>query len=264
MDTQTEEILVSYALDILDEDERQAFEIQISRDPALRASVAAWRQRVHQLALSAPVLAPSPQVKQQLMARVRATKQPAVAASAQPSRWRSLAWGLTLALVMGLGGWNISLRNQNAALQAENASLTNNIATERIARVRMTDQLVQADQAMDFLAAKTTTARVLSGTASAPSAAGTMYMQPGNRSAVLIIDGLEPLPAGRTYQFWLARADGKPIPSDTFAVDANGHASLMIEANDAVNAFQQVMVTIEPAAGSSQPSDGAVVLSGNL
>jgi anti-sigma-K factor RskA len=264
MDTQTEEILVGYALDILDEDERQAFEIQISRDPTLRANVAAWRQHIHQLALGAPLVAPSPQVKQELLARVRAAKRPAVAASAQPNRWRSLAWGVTLALVMGLGGWNIALRNQNAALQAENVSLTDNIATERIARVRMTDQLAQAGQAMEFLAAKTTTARVLSGTESAPSAAGTMYMQPGNRSAVLIIDGLEPLPAGRTYQFWLARENGQPIPSNTFDVDANGHASLMIEANDAVNMFQQVMVTIEPAAGSSQPSDGAVVLSGNL
>ena len=34
------------------------------------------------------------------MARVRAAKRPAVAASAQPNRWRSLAWGVTLALLV--------------------------------------------------------------------------------------------------------------------------------------------------------------------
>ena len=89
-------------------------------------------------------------------------------------------------------------------------------------------------------------------------------MEPGNPTAVLVVSGLQPLPADRTYQFWLARDGQEPIPSDTFAVSADGSARIVITAEAQVNDFKQVMVTIEPAAGSSHPSDGAVVLAGNL
>lgn len=265
MDSQTEDIVLGYVLGILDADQVQAFEIAVTKHPALRSHVEAWQQHVHMLALGAPLVAPAPNVKRELLARVQATKVVrSGSAAGQRSLRQTFGWAALLAVVLALGGWNVALRNENATLRDDNVALSVDFKANQATRTQLAEQLAQANQAMDFLVAQETTARALIGTASAPKAKGTMYMQPGNITAVLILDGLEPLPEGRTYQFWLAREGGAPVPNDTFTVDASGHASLIIKANDQVNAFKQVMVTIEPTAGSSQPSDGATVLEGNL
>ena len=177
------------------------------------------------------------------------------------TRRASLAWAAALTLVIALGGWNITLRNENAALQDTNATLALNLNAER---ARLTERIARTDEAVRFLVSGTATARTLSPTEAAPKAVGTMYMQPGSPTAVLVVNGLQPLPADRTYQFWLAREGEPPVPSDIFRVGADGSARIVIAADAQINDFKQVMVTIEPAAGSSAPSDGAVVLAGNL
>lgn len=263
MDTHTEELLIGYVLDVLDPDERQTVETHISKNPALRSEIYLWQQQVHRLALQAPLVPPLPVTKQQLLARVRGSSRPAL--TARPAQRRaSLAWVLALALVVALGGWNIGLRNENAQLRANNIVLARNLDDERFLRGRMTERVTDADLAMELLVSQNTTSRTLAPTTAAPRASGTMYMQPGKTTAVLIVDGLEPLPANRTYQFWLASANGVPVPSDTFNVSAAGHAQVVIKVHTQVNDFKQVMITIEPASGSSKPSNGTTVLEGSL
>ena len=89
-----------------------------------------------------------------------------------------------------------------------------------------------------------------------------MYMQPNNPHAILVVHGLPKVEAGRIYQFWLARP-GVQVPANTFDVDANGTATLSIDAPAPVNEYDQVMVTVEASGGSQQPSQ-QVVLSGSL
>jgi anti-sigma-K factor RskA len=263
MDSQLEESLIGYVLGLLDPDEQQAVEIQISKSPAVREELQALQQQVHQLALVAPLINPAPATRQALLARVGATKRKALPRGRVQPR-ASLAWAVALVLFVALGGWNIGLRNENAQLKANNSALNRNLDDERLIRTRMAERVANADIAVEFLVSANTTSRSLAPTTTAPSAKGTMYMQPGKNTAVLVVDGLEPLPEDRTYQFWLARDNGVPIPSDTFKVDAAGHAQVVIQADAQVNDFKQVMITIEPAAGSALPSDGATVLQGNL
>ncbi len=263
MDSQIEESLIGYVLGLLDPDEQQAVELQIAKNPAVRDQIQALQQHVHRLAFVAPVIKPAPATRQALMARVGATKRKAAPAVRVQQR-SSLAWAVALMLLVALGGWNIGLRNENAQLKINNSALSRNLDDERLIRTRMAERVANADIAVEFLVSSSTTSRSLTPTTSAPSAKGTMYMQPGKNTAVLVVDGLEPLPEDRTYQFWLARDNGVPIPSDTFTVDAAGHAQLVITADAQVNDFKQVMITIEPAAGSTLPSDGATVLEGNL
>ena len=265
MDAQHEDIIIAYVLDVLEPAEREAVEIQIARNPALRDVVQATANDIHMLALTAPTITPPPAIKQQLMARIARDQQRTATARPRPaaSRWTSLAWVAMLLLVVGLGGWNIGLRNEVTSLHETNIQLTQDLSIERDTRVRTTEQLEARDQAVQVLLAQDLTSRQLLATAESPSASGTMYMQPGNPTAVLVVDGLQPLPGDRTYQFWLAR-DGKPVPSSTFVVDASGHTQIVVRAKDEVNAYQQVMITIEPVGGSQVPSDGATVLEGNL
>jgi hypothetical protein len=53
------------------------------------------------------------------------------------------------------------------------------------------------------------------------------------------------------------------VAGGTFAVDTTGIATLVVQAPREVNAFQQVMLTIEPTGGSAHPSQ-QVVLQGSL
>ncbi|HEY1011236.1 MAG TPA: anti-sigma factor [Herpetosiphonaceae bacterium] len=263
MDTQQEENLIAYALGILDGEEERELSRTVAANPALREQVLAFQRDAHSLALLAPPVAPPPALKQQLMARI--ATPPGRRAGASAERRPVLAWALALSLVaaLGLGGWNVKLRSDVAALRAENSILAKTLDTERQTRTVLNEQLEAQNKAVRFLAGATTTERALAPTPDAPKARGTMYMQPGTVTAVLIIDGLPPLTPDRTYQFWLAR-DGKPVPSAIFNVDPSGHAQIVVTATSQVNDFQEVMVTIEPAAGSQQPTDGTVVLSGKL
>lgn len=262
MDTQLEELLIGYALGILSADEQQSVEIQIANNPLLRTKIQQLQRTVHQLALAAPKVQPTPLVKQQLLARARASKQTSPV-TRPAARRLSLAWALTLALLVALGGWNIGLRGENNQLRSDIAGLEREVADARIRRVQADERIAKAEQAVSFVVAQTTTSRQLAGTEQSPTAVGTMYMQPGNQTAVLVVDGLQPLPEGQVYQFWLARAGQEPIPSDQFSVSTNGHAQLVITADSQVNDFQQVMVTIE-VAGGAQTVPGTTVLAGNL
>ncbi len=263
MDSQIEDSLIGYVLGVLEPAEQQAVEIQMSKNPAVRDQIQALQQHVHRLALVAPMIKPAPETRQALMARVGATKRKAVPAARVQQR-NALAWAMALLVLVALGGWNIGLRNENGQLKANNSALLRNLDDERLIRTRMAERVANADVAVEFLVSSNTTSRSLTPTTTAPGAKGTMYMQPGKNTAVLVVDGLEPLPEDRTYQFWLARDNGVPIPSDTFTVDATGHAQMVIKASAQVNDFKQVMITIEPAAGSTLPSEGATVLEGNL
>jgi anti-sigma factor RsiW len=89
-------------------------------------------------------------------------------------------------------------------------------------------------------------------------AGGKMFMQPGHSHAVLFVSGLKPPAAGKVYQFWFATAD-QQVPSDTFTVGPDGAATVPIDAPTAVDGYAQVMVTVEQAPGSQQPSSEVVL-----
>lgn len=258
MDTQ--ELIVGYVFGILEPAETQQVELLAAKDAAIRAEIQTLQAEIHRLALLATPVNPPPSLKRGLMERV-AARPPTPARSL--SRPAALLWAAVLALVLGLGGWNVSLRQQNSQLQAQKVELELALRNAQDSNKILAREAQMGDVAVAFLASSDTTSRALESTSAAPGAAGTMYMQPGNSDAVLVIDGLQPLPADKKYQFWLARSGQSPIPSDTFDVDANGHARLVIHASSQVNDYQQVMVTIEPTGGSTQPG-GTTVLEGNL
>ena len=261
MDTTTEELLIGYALDLLEPAEQQAAEHYIARHPDARRFVLEWQSTAHHVALAAPVVRPRPQTKQQLMQKVQAPKQPTRSVS-RTVRRLSLGWAMVLIACLGLGGWNLMLRSENTQLRADNQALARSLDDEKLERVRLTEKVADADAIMKLMSSKDVTSRTLEATASAPNAKGTMFMQPGNQTAFVVVDGLAPLPEDRVYQFWLAREGQPPIPSNTFNVGADGHAELVIEANAQVNDFKQVMITVEPKSGSTVP--GSTVLEGNL
>lgn len=134
-------------------------------------------------------------------------------------------------------------------------------AQDAQALATMQTQIAQDQSATMFISAPQTLPRLLTG--ADQRARATMYMQPNNPQAVLVIAGMPRAAPGKIYQFWLAKP-GIQIPSATFDVADGELTVLTINAPAPVNQFEQVMITIEEAAGkATRPSD-QIVLSGAL
>jgi len=164
-----------------------------------------------------------------------------------------LAMACSLALALAFGGLLLDARSRVSALATQLQQSQQNIQQLR-SRI---DQDVQLAR---FMSARQTVAQRLDGADSRASAV--MYMQPASPHAVLVVQGLRPADSGKVYQFWLAKP-GVQVPSATFDIGQDGMAMLTIDAPGPLNEYAQVMVTVEQAGGSQQPSN-QVVLSGTL
>lgn len=209
----------------------------------------------------------------------------------------AIAAVLLLALSLGLAGMVFSLQNTVSQLQQANTTLQNDLAAvqtdvqslanaqlaaedqlaasqEQVARLNT--ELAASQRAIDMLNAQFMTDQRLATFITAPGvatrrlvavndgsqASGEMYMYPGNREAVVLFRELPALEPGQVYQFWLANESGQ-IAAGTLQAGKDGLARLHVTAPREVNAFNQVMLTVEPEGGSQEPSD-EVVLEGVL
>ncbi|MBP1464534.1 anti-sigma factor [Candidatus Chloroploca sp. M-50] len=123
-------------------------------------------------------------------------------------------------------------------------------------------RLAYDQQIVTFVSAPGVATRELVPARPDASARGEMYMYPGEPNAVVLFSGLPTLETGEVYQFWLADGSSE-VAAGTFQVDHTGIARLVVQAPREVNAFQRVMVTIEPDGGSATPGT-TVVLAGSL
>lgn len=243
-------------------------------------------------ALMARIAAARPQA-----APARAEPQPAPVARPRTPWLMPAIAAVLAAMVLGLAGLTFSLSGQVARLDQTNRDLVGVLGglqttladtqarqealASRLDEGRRELEQVSADlaasqdriaqlnakQAQDeyvisFVSAPGVATRALSPAEAGQGARGEMYMYPGNSSAVVLFSGLAPLEPGQVYQFWLA--DGSTqVAGGTFAVDDGGLGHIVVQAPREVNAFREVMVTVEPEGGSTTPSE-TVVLEGNL
>ena len=94
-----------------------------------------------------------------------------------------------------------------------------------------------------------------------PAAAGALFSASDRRQALLVADGLPPLPPDRSYQIWLFDDEGGRTAGQRFAVDAAGRAEVVVEAPEPFAAYGAVAISAEPAGGSQEPTS-ALALGG--
>lgn len=149
-----------------------------------------------------------------------------------------------------------------AASERTVTALTDAVADDQRALADLNARLEREQQLVTFITAPGVATRTLVAARSDLPAEGEMYMYPGHREAVVIFRGLPRLDPGQVYQFWLANDNGE-IAAGMVTVDNTGLARLVVMAPREVNAFTEVMLTVEPAGGSAEPSE-QVVLEGSL
>lgn len=149
-----------------------------------------------------------------------------------------------------------------AQTQDEQQVALQELAQSQVALASIETQITQERQAFTFVTAPGVATRELIATSTSTQAGGEMYMRPGHSEAVIFFQGLPPLTSGQVYVFWLA--DGQEqIAAGQVMVDADGLGLLLIQAPQEVNAFEQVMLTVESSVESKTPSDD-VLLEGLL
>jgi len=291
---QLAEDLVAYALGVLEPAQRRVVEAQIAASPTLQARLQALTATVDQLAYGAPQVSPPPAIKDRLLARIATeqTTSPPMASRVNPLRttsgprrrpnplrqvqqqaqsWLDLATGWKLATVGAVSavcillaatyalqrdlnqlkmtlttvqGQLTTLETTNRELQQINGALQEQVQQQRTQWA----SLVNVNQVVT-LAANDTDA----------NASGMLFVN--NDSLTLLVHGLEPLPSSQTYQLWLIPAGSNPVPSGLVTLTAADGPSVVTGLPREAEEFAAVGLSIEPAAGSPQPT-GPIVLLG--
>jgi hypothetical protein len=281
-------LLAAAALGSLDPTDLAALEQVLTRSSTARSELDQLREVVALLPYAAPPVTPPAHVRASLMERIaadQAARQPLQSAPLPRRASRSMSvWLLSLTVIIVLLGWfTFTLQQQVIATNETNrrllvaieqlqasvtaseerqAQLTTQLASYEQQLARLNEQVAQERLLVSFVSAPGVATRELRPTRSDLAARGEMYMYPGETQAVVIFSGLPALEPDRVYRFWLS--DGvQRIAAGSFQVDATGLATLVITAPREVNAFTEVMVTVEPV---TNPTLDAVevILTGTL
>jgi len=227
MDAELHELSAGYALDALDPEEREAFERHLAGCPECQEEVASFWEVAGALAVAADGPAPSPELRDRILADARAEKQTVVSLDSRRRFSPVLAavtavTAVAAAVAIGLGIYAVSLSND---LNSTRSALT---AQENAAALL-------ADSSATSVALQSGTGRLVVG---------------NDGEAVLVLDDLPPAPAGKTYQAWIVD-DQMPVSAGTF-VSSGDRAVVPIP--QAVPNGAVVAVTIEESGGASSPT----------
>lgn len=252
----------AYVLGTLDPEAATAFEARLAASAELQQQVLAARAVTWLLAESPPQLAPRPSLRARVLdaalAEARPAASPADTTTAAPAlalprplrpattarpveRWWT-RWLLATAavVVLGLGGWSVSLQQQVARLEA---------------------QLERDRAAFAVLAAADRFWTMRGVPERAPEAVSTLALNRRQGQTALVLSGFEPLPSGQVYQIWIVH-QGRPQPVTTFSPTPSDRQFTLLLPSD-LSGVTGALITIEPAGGSPRPT-GVTVMTGDL
>jgi len=231
------EDVASFVLGALPEDEHAAFAAHLPACAACSAEVAELQGVADTLPLAAVQIAPPPELKDRLMAIVRAEAELPAASGPEAEHVRRSAeppprrrW------------W----RRPVLALRPVPAAL---VATVLLAAGVAGGFALFGDDGRTEVRG-----RIL---AAAPGASAVLAV--GDDDAELRVRGLPRPPAGKVYQVWLEPREGEGFKATTalFTVDERGDAEVRVP--ERLKGVDRVLVTAEPDGGSMQPTSDPIL-----
>jgi anti-sigma-K factor RskA len=215
----------AYALGALEPAEVEAFLRHLDRCIVCRDELAAYQQVVDVLPMTAPQYAPSRRLRRRVIRAVRDEPRPAPASAPAPSRRPAWSWA--------------SLPRPALALVVVLALLVAGIGASVIS------------------SSGGSHTRVIQ--ASVVGSPGSAQLQLSHGQAKLVVNHLPAPPAGHIYEVWLKRGQHAPSPTSAlFSVTTAGAGDVDVPGN--LSGVSQVLVTPEPAGGSSTPTHTPVIV----
>ncbi len=241
-----EPLLAAHALGSLEGDEKAQVEAHLPACPSCRVLWSEYRAVADGLLMAVPEAMPPDNLRRSLARRVAgpAGALPASngAADRRLTSWR-FAFGVAIA---GLLLVNLVLLQQVIGLRQDQTRLQQELGAGQIAQA---------------IAAYPDAQSVL---IEGQDAYGTLVYDPARPVAAMYTWGLQPLPAGQTYQVWLRTGDDGRVSGGTFnSSGGKAFTLVVIRAPDPLQDFSGFGVTIEPEGGSLAPT-GPNVLGGDL
>ena len=224
MSSDPHDLLAAYALDALDDDERERFERHLPDCEECSEQLALLREPVAALAYAAEGPVPRKELRDRIIEGVRA--EPRAAVIELPRRNWALGTVAAVAavaacLAIGLGLWANSLSNSLDRERSANGAYK---------------------QAAELLAAKAT-AKPLTG------ANGSLLVANNGRAAIVVC-GLASAPSAKTYEAWVISGKS-PQPAGLFR-GGSGCSPVLLTQRVPKNAT--VAVTLERAGGAASPT----------
>jgi anti-sigma-K factor RskA len=236
-----DELAAAYALEAVPLEEEREISLHLADCGQPHAEARALIDAAALVPAALPPVAPSPALRDRLMATVAATPQDHAAPVGDPGRTapteaaeRRRAWwqigplpaalaAVGLAAAVGLGAWNLDLNRQLA---------------ER-------DEALRAVATADAAYAVT-------------GSAGSGWVLETGGQAIFLADALADLPADQLYELWLIGPEGQPVAVGTLT-DPDGLAMATLERD--LGSATTFAVTVEAERVESPTSDPVLVAS---
>jgi anti-sigma-K factor RskA len=229
-DTNLHELVAAYALDALDDDDREAFEQHLGSCQRCADELAGLRETAAALAYATPSAPPPPELRDRILESARAERPNVV--PLRP-RWVTPALGAATAVAalvaLGLGIWGVSI--------------SHSLDDERAARK-------QTEQTIASIADADAVRRALSG------AQGSLVVSQSGKAS-LVVCSLGKAPAGKTYEAWVI-AGGTPVRAATFE---GGRVCSVVPLTHMVSPDATVAVTVEQDGGVDKPTSTPIIQS---
>ena len=237
------ELSGAYALDALDQAERERFERHLRRCPACAEDVSQMTSTATALAL-AVAAEPPPGLKQRVLAAAATTPQlpPLPSAAAGRPRGRHVtrsAWFPRLALGVAAAGVAAAV-----ALAVVTVSTQDQLNT-----VQKQNQALAA-----VLAAPD--AQIATGRSSTGGTA-TVVLSYAEQKMIFTSSGLPRLPNAKVYELWLL-STGSAVPAGLLPEPTDGKTAPVLASG--LTSTDKVGVTVEPAGGTSSPTTTPILV----
>lgn len=226
------DLAAAYALNALDERDRNAFERHLEGCSECAENVRAFQQTASLLAYGIPTPDPPADLRARVLEiarQERPTQSVVVLRPRRPFRTAVAIAAAFAAAAIGLGIWagtlSNSLDNERAARQAE----------------------ARAAAVLSSASARTVPLGPKSKVVFVPTGEG-----------VMVVRGLPRTPGDKTYEAWVIGPNGKPVPAGLF----EGGAQRVVLLKEPVQKGGIVAVTVEPEGGSPQPTTKPILASG--
>jgi anti-sigma-K factor RskA len=232
----------AYALDALEDDEREVFEEHLRSCAECAEEVRGLRTAAAELSQLSEV-SPPPQLRAAVLSAVARSRPlpPLVdntrGGKVMPLRrdraralWQGLAAACAL-IAIAVSGWGYSQHRD--AQRAVNS------------RASVVQTLLNAPD-------------VRASTTAMKQGSGTVIYSRSEHKLVLIGRGMPALPPNQTYQLWMMPKSGNPISGGVFRTDQAGNVE--VPASGDLDAVARMAVSVEPAGGSAQPTPQTVQL----
>ena len=250
--------LPGYLLDDLEPERLAALETHLAGCPACRLEHDQLALLLGELGTLAPPVAPPPALRARLLAALDSGEpalSPApVVSSPAPDRRAVGAAGAAPRLI------RLSRRPLLAVAAVLLLALVPSLVLYRDlaqTRARLGSAEAQTEQVREVLSRPAASIPLVAD--SATDAYGTLYIGESGRDAVMLVDELPPTPADHVYQVWLVQG-GVRTSAGLFTVNQEGAAQVLIQAPQALSAYQSMGITVEPGPhGSSGPTGARVV-----